>query len=284
MSLPIGAVRVIIVVFVFTILDFIAIGLRVWSRYIQRLPLALNDWMAILALIFATGSVTNQLIAVFLGGIGYHIADIMAKHPEKLLVYLKYNWDQSIAGTCNVRGQSVAYEAAGSINLVIDAFVVGLPMPKLFGLQMVLSKKLGLASMFSLGAIICIISLLRVITVAHWDLNDITYSSSGVSVYSVLEPTLGIINICLPTIRPAMLAIAGRNPGKGHSVPAYSIENESGWNYHGKGSGMISEQARLQSNVDDLPMTQLDRLGDEFPPTTRVACGRSGAAAMGRAP
>lgn len=65
---------------------------------------------------------------------------------------VEYNWDKTIAGTCDVSGQSVAFEAAGSINLVIDAFIVALPMPKLFGLQMALSRKLSVASMFSLGA------------------------------------------------------------------------------------------------------------------------------------
>lgn len=65
---------------------------------------------------------------------------------------VQFNWDKSITGTCDVSGQLNAFKAAGSINLVIDAIVVGLPMPKLFGLHMLLSRKLSLASMFSLGA------------------------------------------------------------------------------------------------------------------------------------
>ncbi|KAJ0120497.1 hypothetical protein J7T55_015226 [Diaporthe amygdali] len=329
MSLPIGAVRVIIIVLVFIVLDFIAIGLRIWSRYIQRTPLALNDW------------------TVVLGGIGYHLIDILTEHPEKFVIYLKvsisgqilwaaantcvkisilslytelfpgrkfhiicygvmlvtvmylisviceaflfctpvqYNWDKSLAGTCDVPGQSEAYKAAGSINLVIDAIVVGLPMPKLFGLHMLLSRKLSLASMFSLGAIICVISLLRVITVVDWDMNDITYSASDVSVYSVLEPTLGVINICLPTIRPAMLALAGKDPRKGHTVPGDSRGKDASWNSPGKDYGPISKRTGLQGTRDDLPLTNFDRLDDEFPLTTRVEGGPSDTDTTGQHP
>lgn len=35
------------------------------------------------------------------------------------------------------------------------------------------------------------------------DLVDFTYSSAMLTVWSVLEPTLGIVNACLPLIRPA---------------------------------------------------------------------------------
>lgn len=66
---------------------------------------------------------------------------------------VRYNWDKLIKGTCNFDGQSIAFQVSGSINLVIDAVVVALPMPKLFGLQMKLARKLSLASMFSLGLV-----------------------------------------------------------------------------------------------------------------------------------
>lgn len=63
-----------------------------------------------------------------------------------------YSWDKSIpGGVCT--GQNIAYLVAGITNLLIDAWVVVLPMPKLFGLQMSTAKKLGIASMFSLGAL-----------------------------------------------------------------------------------------------------------------------------------
>lgn len=62
---------------------------------------------------------------------------------------VQFNWDKSIAGTCE--GQNTAYLVAGITNLVIDVFVVVMPMPMLLGLRMSLRKRLSVIGMFSLG-------------------------------------------------------------------------------------------------------------------------------------
>lgn len=62
-----------------------------------------------------------------------------------------YTWNKSVAkGSCT--NLNLAYLLAGITNLLIDALVVILPMPMLWGLQLPLSKKLGLAGMFGLGS------------------------------------------------------------------------------------------------------------------------------------
>jgi hypothetical protein len=50
------AVRVIIICFIGIALSITAVVLRLWSRYIQRAPLAFHDWMASIALVLALGS------------------------------------------------------------------------------------------------------------------------------------------------------------------------------------------------------------------------------------
>lgn len=47
------------------------------------------------------------------------------------------------------------------------------------------------------------ITILRVVYLHTLDLVDFTYSSAMLCVWSVLEPTLGIVNACLPLVRPA---------------------------------------------------------------------------------
>lgn len=69
---------------------------------------------------------------------------------------VQYNWDTSIPGSCDEWSQSIAFTVAGSTNLVIDTIVVTLPMRKIFGLNMTLTKKLSVVSMFSLGALLVI--------------------------------------------------------------------------------------------------------------------------------
>lgn len=46
-------------------------------------------------------------------------------------------------------------------------------------------------------------SLLRVLWLQSWDLSDLTYSTPPGAIYSILEPTLGVVNSCLPIIKPA---------------------------------------------------------------------------------
>lgn len=64
---------------------------------------------------------------------------------------IQYNWNKKIPGSCH--GEVHAYLSTGITNLVIDAFIVTLPIPTLLGLRMSLSKKLGLIAMFSLGSV-----------------------------------------------------------------------------------------------------------------------------------
>ncbi|KAI0601485.1 hypothetical protein F4775DRAFT_582067 [Biscogniauxia sp. FL1348] len=271
MALPLGAIKVIVTGFITIILSFVALGCRIWSRRMLKLPLAFNDYMAIAATIFALGTVLVFLIASFTAGVGVHLQEILATNPQLVVLYLKlfipaqllwagantsvkfsilslyttifpskkfgylcygtmalslayfisvllqtfvlckpvqYSWDKSIPGG-HCHEINTSYLAAGITNLVIDAFIVGLPMPMFFGLQMSLSKKLSIAGMFSLGAVICVLSLLRVIWLHNWHLDDMTYTVTSVAIYSILEPTLGVINACLPTIRPVLKRLSG---------------------------------------------------------------------------
>ncbi|KAI0900258.1 hypothetical protein F4806DRAFT_149501 [Annulohypoxylon nitens] len=119
---------------------------------------------------------------------------------------VEFNWYKTIpGGWCE--NQSLSYLIAGITNLVIDASIVILPMPMLFSLRLTLLKRFGVAGMFSLGAIICVLSFLRVLWLVSWDVTDLTYGVGSGTIYSALEPTLGIVNSCLPVIKPSLKRI-----------------------------------------------------------------------------
>ncbi|MCJ1266488.1 hypothetical protein MMC22_006373 [Lobaria immixta] len=119
---------------------------------------------------------------------------------------VSYGWDKSIPeGSC--ANENLAYLLFGITNLIIDALVLILPMPMLWRLHLPLSKKIGLAGMFGLGLLICVISLQRILWLAHWDLTDFTYTTAPGACWSILEPALGVVNACLPTMRPALQKI-----------------------------------------------------------------------------
>ncbi|KAI1505915.1 hypothetical protein F5X99DRAFT_366534 [Biscogniauxia marginata] len=328
MVLSLGATQVVVVGFITTPLAFMALGLRLWSRRIQRSSLAFNDYMSIVAMIFAIGTVSLCIADAFAGAIGVHASEIMATRPWVLAFYLRlsvpgqllwasantsvklsilslytvifpnqrfhyicysamgisiaylasvfaeafalctpveYNWDKSIpGGECH--NENLAYLIAGITNLVIDAFIVALPMPMLFGLQMSLTKKLSIAGMFSLGALICVLSLLRVVSLLEWDLTDITYTGTRIAIYSILEPTLGVVNACLPTIKPALHKISRTHPfdgiSKGSNSTNKSSLNASRDRKRPPGAGIVNHHEFIRLN-DDVPLTNI-RTGNEM--------------------
>ncbi|KAF2827280.1 hypothetical protein CC86DRAFT_466080 [Ophiobolus disseminans] len=192
---------------------------------------------------------------------------------------VQYNWDKTITGTCSTHSD-VAFILAGTTNLIIDVFVVALPMPTLWRLQMPLERKIGVMAMFSLGVGICIISLLRVIYVARMDLVDFTYASADLAVWSVLEPTLGVVNASLPVLRPVLARI--------FSSPSFDWARSSGGSRRTQGTGEESDKSKhtpswrdkLQPNSeggkhfkripDAYPLDTINLVGDTYSHDDRV--------------
>ncbi|KAI1352215.1 hypothetical protein F5Y01DRAFT_304100 [Xylaria sp. FL0043] len=174
---------------------------------------------------------------------------------------VQYNWDKSIPGECT--NQHLAFLLAGITNLLIDTLIVVLPMPKLFGLHMSLSRRLSIAGMFGLGAVIIIISLLRVLSLVSWNLDDVTYVFTRIAIYSIVEPTAGVVNACLPVIKPALQTIAGRRPGstprKEHQVIGKSDISTFGSCEHPLSKG--DDYGHKFLRLDDGPFTAIHSEG-----------------------
>ena len=59
---------------------------------------------------------------------------------------------------------------------------------------------------------ICAISLVRVLCINNLDYMDYSYSSDALGRWSFLEPSLGVVNTCLPVSRPAFQKISDSWP------------------------------------------------------------------------
>ncbi|KAF4765332.1 hypothetical protein N7455_004913 [Penicillium solitum] len=114
-----------------------------------------------------------------------------------------YNWDQSIpGGSCG--NQVTSFTVTGIINLLTDVVVLVTPMPLLYGLQMATYKKVTFITIFGLGAVTCIISILRISILSTMDFADITYSIPLANIFSGLEPCLAVILASIPMMRPLL--------------------------------------------------------------------------------
>ena len=91
---------------------------------------------------------------------------------------------------------------------LMDVIIVFAPMPSLLKLQMPFMKKIFICGIFSIGLAVCIISALRINSSLRLDHSDLTYSIIDLGIFTLLEPLLAIIAVCLPTMHPVLLKIS----------------------------------------------------------------------------
>ena len=187
-----------------------------------------------------------------------------------------YFWDKSQNGVCG--NQLALYMTGGIFNLLLDITIVVLPMPMLWGLQMATGKKIALTGAFGIGAgyvqphsfeyfsevfntililsapqnRICIISILRIIYLTDLDLHNITYSIAPEGLFTLLEPTLGIVCACIPIIQPAITKLSRKitpafstaQSGSGKAGCSTAAENGA----HGQNSAFSPKRFRRLSD------------------------------------
>ncbi|KAJ5291332.1 hypothetical protein N7478_000583 [Penicillium angulare] len=111
---------------------------------------------------------------------------------------VNYNWnmwDGEHEGKC-VKTNALVVTAAG-LNIVLDAWVIALPIPKVLKLQASITTKLQVVFMFSVGFLITGVGVYRAIMLKIFATRDM--AAGGY--WSVIEIDVGIICLCLPSVR-----------------------------------------------------------------------------------
>lgn len=79
------------------------------------------------------------------------------------------------------------------------------------------------------GPSICVISVVRTITLVHISYLDITHSVPTALIWSMLEPTLGVTIACVPVMRPMLVSflpsIKGSSNKSGSSAGGFDPRN-----------------------------------------------------------
>jgi hypothetical protein len=97
--------------------------------------------------LFTTTAFRWPAIATSAVVFGYWIACILT--TSLLCQPIQSNWDLSVKGSC---GNTVAIEVfSGAFNMAIDIWVVLLPLPTIWKLQLSAQRKWTLTAAFSLG-------------------------------------------------------------------------------------------------------------------------------------
>lgn len=89
----------------------------------------------------------------------------------------------------------------GVVNVVTDVGILSLPIPLVWSLRMSKSRRWQVVAVFSLGGLVCIMSIIRLhfLRPRSW---DASYDLVTATTLSAIECCVGILSACLPTYRP----------------------------------------------------------------------------------
>ncbi|KAL8375645.1 hypothetical protein RB595_006973 [Gaeumannomyces hyphopodioides] len=116
--------------------------------------------------------------------------------------------------------------------IVTDAFIVALPAPYVWKLQLRMSQKIAILGIFLLGAFVTIISMIRFNFIMRVDLTspDITWNFSNAIIWTNAEGNIAVVCCCLPSLKPILnLMLHGRaSLGTGASASSGPKQKGSG--------------------------------------------------------
>ncbi|RMZ66941.1 cfem domain-containing [Pyrenophora seminiperda CCB06] len=132
-----------------------------------------------------------------LNGIAFIIVAIFQCQP---LSFYWTKWDLEGTGKCiDING--LAWTSA-IISIVLDIWMLALPLFEVFQLQLSWRKKLSVAVMFCVGTFVTVISILRLQSLVNFAASsNPTWDQSAVIKWSNIEVNVGIICACLPALR-----------------------------------------------------------------------------------
>ncbi|PWY88106.1 hypothetical protein BO94DRAFT_64517 [Aspergillus sclerotioniger CBS 115572] len=116
-------------------------------------------------------------------------------------------------------------------NLCTDVLLLILPTRQVWKLQIPWGRKVGLSAIFTLGIIVCAISIVRLENLIAISNSDITWSDTYSHLWTAIESSLGVVVSCLPSLMPIVRLVKSRGSrrdgksltgiGQGSSYPSY---------------------------------------------------------------
>ncbi|KAK2616620.1 hypothetical protein QQS21_000443 [Conoideocrella luteorostrata] len=117
------------------------------------------------------------------------------------IAYYWLKWDGTHQGHC-VDINAIAWSNA-AISIVLDAWMLAIPLWQLRTLNLDWRKKVGVGLMFSVGTFVTIVSILRLKSLVNFGSNSTnpTWEFFDVGIWSTVEINVALICACLPALR-----------------------------------------------------------------------------------
>ncbi|KAJ5698653.1 hypothetical protein N7462_000658 [Penicillium macrosclerotiorum] len=132
---------------------------------------------------------------------------------------LRAYWDHSVEGHCF--DANLFFIVNQAFNVLMDFVILILPIPMIWGLHRAWQDKLALNGVFALGAFVCFASIYRIVVLFWISPSDPTYTVYQASLWTHIEPSVGLICSCLPIIRGLFPALNLKNRSNRSAGPYY---------------------------------------------------------------
>ncbi|TLD11113.1 hypothetical protein PgNI_05246 [Pyricularia grisea] len=101
--------------------------------------------------------------------------------------------------------------ALAIINMLIDFYVLAIPIPQILALNMSTRKKGAVLGLMLIGGFVCIASVLRCVYLSELSrAADVTSAMGPVFIWSAIEPCFAIVGACLPHLAPLRRTVRER--------------------------------------------------------------------------
>ncbi|RAQ67259.1 integral membrane protein [Aspergillus flavus] len=202
--------------------------------------------------------VSNCLIVfIALWAVVALLVNIFQCHP------VQFYYDKTLQGGHCMHGQTKFFQAMGSIALVEDVIILLMPVPIVWRLKITLRQKIAVTIVFSLGGLVCIFSLMRLIEFRNFVVTDLASSSAKESIWTVLELDVAIICGCLPLLKPLLAGFLGtvKSISKGQSNSGTKLYFHTSGTHNHDGFHKITDPHGATASQSREVTTQSTRRG-----------------------
>ncbi|PQK11225.1 hypothetical protein BB8028_0002g15430 [Beauveria bassiana] len=149
-----------------------------------------------------TRSINTTLVVVAVVSVLWAVAAIL--FSTFVCMPISFYWDKSSHnGHCMPKDHYLLGNIVFAVmNMVGDITILVIPLPTLWKSQMPKKQKIAITGILSIGLIVCIFSLMRVVQFFYFDLDHISTSSALETLWTTLENEFAVICGCAPQLAP----------------------------------------------------------------------------------
>lgn len=147
-------------------------------------------------------------------------------------------------------------------NVIIDFVILALPIPMIWNLQRAWQDKLALNGVFALGIFVCFASIYRIVVLFWINPADNTYTVYQATLWTHIEPSIGLICACLPIIRGLFPRLKFSGSGRKYASAPYYLSGENSTSRFATSTGPrspgIDAYFKMEEGLGSLPGTGME--------------------------